>query len=263
MTEVSFTSEMGVQLIDWMGGDSRVVQAARTSTKGANDPEPGEGRGLVNFLHKEHHEVPFEHSVFTFRLHVPIFVSRQLVKHRITSISEESGRYKELDPVFYVPPPERPVVQIGKTGAYNFIQDQYAHDQAEFWIADAARESWDTYELLLDRGIAKEVARMVLPVNTYGTMYMTINARSMFNFLSLRTDHHAQKEIRDLAGQVADVFAEKMPWTYAAWAAAQENRIDLRDINMDAVVAIYENTPGDSVSDGLAAVFASLKKEAR
>lgn len=104
---------------------------------------------------------------------------------------------------------------------------------------------------------------MVLPVNTYGTMYMTINARSMFNFLSLRTDHHAQKEIRDLAGQVADVFAEKMPWTYAAWAAAQENRIDLRDINMDAVVAIYENTPGDSVSDGLAAVFASLKKEAR
>ena len=215
---MKFHSDMKVELVDFMGGDGRVVQAARTSTLGAAASEPRESAGLINFLVRERHEVPIEHSVFTFRLEIPIFVSRQLVKHRITSISEESGRYREMDGQFYIPNLDRPLSQVGKTGDYNMVHlDPEDAGRALAEMQYACRSAWLTYTTLLNDGVAKEVARMVLPVNLYSSMYLTINARSLMNFLSLRNEHHAQWEIREVAKQMDDIFAEKMPLTFAAW----------------------------------------------
>lgn len=217
MTEIQFKSKMGVELIDFYGGDSRVVQSARVSTLGANDPEPGEGKGLVKFLLREGHMSPFEHSGFTFRVHAPIFVTRQMLRHRSSQFNEESGRYRELEPVFYVPSAERPVVQVGKTGDYDFVTNLSTTGIAVMETRMASEDSWRRYENMLSLGIAKEVARMVLPVNLFSTMYMTLNARNLMHFLDLRLDHHAQQEIREVAEHMEVAFSYEMPWTYDAW----------------------------------------------
>ena len=217
MTEIEFKSKMGVELIDFYGGDSRVVQSARVSTLGANDPEPGEGKGLVKFLLREGHMSPFEHSGFTFRVHAPIFVTRQMLRHRSSQFNEESGRYRELEPVFYVPSAERPVVQVGKTGDYDFVTNLSTTGIAVMETRMASEDSWRRYENMLSLGIAKEVARMVLPVNLFSTMYMTLNARNLMHFLDLRLDKHAQSEIREVAEHMEVAFSYEMPWTYDAW----------------------------------------------
>lgn len=217
MTEIQFKSKMGVELIDFWGGDSRVVQSARVSTLGANDPEPGEGKGLVKFLLRSGHFSPFEHSGFTFRVHAPIFVTRQMLRHRSSQFNEESGRYRELEPVFYVPSAERPVVQVGKTGDYDFVTNLSTTGIAVMETRMASEDSWRRYENMLSLGIAKEVARMVLPVNLFSTMYMTLNARNLMHFLDLRLDLHAQQEIREVAEHMEVAFSYEMPWTYDAW----------------------------------------------
>ena len=217
MTEIEFKSKIGVELIDFWGGDSRVVQSARVSTLGANEPEPGEGEGLVKFLLRSGHFSPFEHSGFTFRVHAPIFVTRQMLRHRSSQFNEESGRYRELEPVFYVPSADRPVVQVGKTGDYTFEDDDEANAIAEEIIRSASENAWADYSELLNAGTAKEVARMVLPVNLFSTMYMTLNARNLMHFLDLRLDKHSQQEIREVAEHMEVAFSYEMPWTYDAW----------------------------------------------
>lgn len=167
---------------------------------------------------RNNHATPFESSVFTFRVEAPIFVTRQMMRHRIASWNEESGRYRQLDSVFYVPDPDRPLVQVGKTGDYQFVEaDDFRIDKVREEIHSASVLAMDTYERLLELGIAKEVARMVLPVNTYSSLYMTVNARSLMNFLNLRLDSHAQYEIREVAAKMAVAFEAKMPLTYNAW----------------------------------------------
>lgn len=221
MKEIEFKSDVTVELIDMMGSEQRIVQAARVSTKGAH-AEAQEAKGLVRFLVREKHEVPLEHCVMTFRIHAPIFVTRQILKHRHTSISEESGRYRELDPVFYAPAPDRKVRQVGKTGNYEFVDDEEVNGRAYQHIALASRDSWETYKTLISKGAAKEVARMVLPTNLYSTMYMTINLRSALNFIALRTARygsHPQHEIALVGEQVRDVLAEHFPTVLEAWEA--------------------------------------------
>lgn len=221
MKEIEFKSDVTVELIDMMGSEQRIVQAARVSTKGAQ-AEAQEAKGLVKFLVREKHEVPLEHCVMTFRIHAPIFVTRQILKHRLTSISEESGRYRELDPVFYTPDETRPVVQTGKTGEYRFVPDAAANLLAYDAIAVNSMTAWANYEKLLSQGIAKEVARTVLPTNLYSTMYMTINLRSALNFIALRTARygsHPQHEIALVGEQVRDVLAEHFPTVLEAWEA--------------------------------------------
>lgn len=160
---------------------------------------------------------PFEHSGFTFRVHAPIFVTRQMLRHRSSQFNEESGRYRELEPVFYVPSAERPVVQVGKTGDYTFEDDDEANAIASEIIQSASQNAWADYRELVFHGIAKEVARMVLPVNLFSTMYMTLNARNLMHFLDLRLDKHAQSEIREVAEHMEVAFSYEMPWTYDAW----------------------------------------------
>jgi thymidylate synthase (FAD) len=230
--EIKFRDDMTVQLVQSMGDDMSVVNAARVSTIG-DAASPGENnyassdlsskdRGLINYLMRDRHGTPFEHNAFTFFVEAPIFVFREFMRHRVASYNEESGRYKELAPVFYIPNEERKLVQVGKPGAYTFEEGTY--DQKKLVPAAmkrAVKESYIAYQEMLDKGVAREVARGVLPVNIYSSMFVTMNARALMNFLSLRTmregtmfPSYPQREIEMVAEIMEDLFAEKMPVTY-------------------------------------------------
>jgi len=207
-----------------MGGDDAVVRSARVSTSSdSRNVDMGtKEEGLINYLMRDRHGSPFEHNAFTFYIEAPIFVFREFMRHRIASYNEESGRYKELSPVFYVPDENRKLVQVGKPGAYTFEDGSY--DQRVMVPAEikrACKEAYTAYTRMLDKGVAREVARAVLPVNTYSAMYVTMNARSLMNFLSLRTMREGthfpsfpQREIEMVAEKMEEFFAEKMPITY-------------------------------------------------
>ena len=221
MTEIIFRSDVTVELIDSMASDSAVAMAARVST-GASSQDASKDAGLINYLMRDRHGSPFEHNAFTFFIEAPIFVFREFMRHRIASYNEESGRYKELSPVFYVPGPDRKLVQVGKPGAYVFedgTSDQY--QEARESICESSMQAYEYYKQMLEANIAREVARAVLPVNTYSSMYVTMNARSLMNFLSLRTTREGthfpsfpQREIEMVAEKMEEFFAEKMPITY-------------------------------------------------
>lgn len=228
MTEVSMRSDVTVELIDSMGTEDRIVQVAKVSTLGAGSRDTEGNTRLLKYLYRDQHGVPFEHVLFTFYLEVPIFVSRQIVKHRLSSINEESGRYREFQPSFYVPDEDRLLSQIGKTGDYNFVQGTPDQFEAVKWVLTShAQAFWDNYEKLLELGVAKEVARMHMPVNTYTSMFLTINLRSLMNFITKRKEwedadivSHAQKEVELVTDQIVEIVKEKMP---NVWDAFIEN----------------------------------------
>lgn len=226
LTDLVFRSDFDVKLINSMASDDSVVRAARVSTQGAGSQDATVQAGLIDFLMRNRHGTPFEHNSFTFFVSAPIFVFREFQRHRIASYNEESGRYRELAPVFYVPPHYRPLIQVGKAGEYRFERGNDA--QREFTRAAVEQSSWyayGTYRELLNMGVAREVARMVLPVNTYSSMYVTINARSLMNFLSLRIDaadeavfaSYPQWEIERVAIKMEAIFASKMPVTHGTF----------------------------------------------
>jgi thymidylate synthase (FAD) len=224
MNAILFRSDVTVQLVDSNASDKSVAMSARISTGGASVDEAKDA-GLINYLMRDRHGTPFEHNSFTFRIEAPIFVFREFMRHRIASYNEESGRYKELDPVFYVPDAERKLIQIGKTGAYEFVagdDEQYKTTYA--CIRENSVQAYSYYQDMLEAGVAREVARMVLPVNLYSSMYVTMNARALMNFLSLRTKRddskfpsYPQREIEMVAEKMEEIFAEKMPVTHSTF----------------------------------------------
>ena len=159
------------------------------------------------------------------RLSAPIFVFREFMRHRIASYNEESGRYRELKPVFYVPSTERKLIQVGKTGAYTFVDG--TPEQYEISVKamkEAYVVAYEQYQKMLDAGIAREVARVVLPVGLYSSMYVTMNSRALMNFLSLRTSRegshfpsYPQREIEMVAEKMEAEFAKLMPLTHKAF----------------------------------------------
>lgn len=233
MSDVIFRSDVTVELVRSAASDADVLFAARVSTQGeqtlenalSGEEAASRDQGLINYLMRDRHGSPFEHNSFTFYVQAPIFVFREFMRHRIASYNEESGRYRELNPVFYVPAPERNLVQIGKTGHYEFIPgsaEQIALVEQEARTASA--NAYASYQRMLEAGVAREVARIVLPLNIYSSMYVTMNARALMNFLSLRTKREGthfpsfpQREIEMCAEKMEDFFAEKMPFTYEAF----------------------------------------------
>lgn len=207
-----------VRLDGAMADDLSVVQAARVSF-GVRQEELKEGDvKLIAFLMRERHGTPFEHNSFRFHVRCPIFVAREWFRHRIGSFNELSGRYKELDTFGYIPRPADIRTQVGKPGSYTFepTSAPIAEDAIEA-IEFAYANCFAEYRRMLSMGVAKEVARIVLPVGLYTEFYWTVNARSLMNFLSLRLDETAQLEIREFAKAVDAHFADKMPHTYDAW----------------------------------------------
>lgn len=244
---------MSVELIDWMGDEQRIVQAAQVSTKGAyNGPTKTPGfknavrralhmggwslkvknhhnPGLVGWLYREKHASPFEHCVMTFRIEAPIFITREILRHRIGSFNEESGRYRVLKGVFYAPNADRNLTQIGKVGNYTFARGnvfQYLATALSVRLGPA--QAWVLYKAMIKLGVAREVARMVLPVSVYSSLYYTANLRALLNFLSLRVDwgadaavrSHPQAEIEMVGRQIAEVIAAKYP---TVWKSFVEN----------------------------------------
>ena len=236
MSDIIFRSDVTVELVRSSASDSDVLFAARVSTQGEQTLEAAaahtdasedekRSKGLINYLMRDRHGSPFEHNSMTFYVQAPIFVFREFQRHRIASYNEESGRYKELSPVFYVPAPDRNLVQIDKTGAYEFLPgsaEQVALVEQE--SRSASQNAYESYKRMLEAGVAREVARIVLPLNIYSSMYVTMNSRALINFLSLRTQREGthfpsfpQREIEMCAEKMEDFWAPLMPYTYEAF----------------------------------------------
>jgi thymidylate synthase (FAD) len=228
--EITFRSDVTVELVRASASDADVVFAARVSTAGEQslddiDADPVKSSGLVNYLMRDRHGSPFEHNSMTFFVRAPIFVWREHMRHRIASYNEESGRYRQLEPVFYVPDRQRPLLQVGKAGAYEFLpgtEDQY--DLVDHEVREACSAAYASYQRMLDAGVAREVARMVLPVTIYSSAYVTLNARSLMNFLSLRRKVEGshfpsfpQREIEMVAERYEEEWSRLMPITHAAF----------------------------------------------
>lgn len=220
--EITFKSDMDVELVQCVGDDTGIAEAAWVSNYGGDIPLDKAERipGLINFLMRDRHGTPFEHNSFTFRISAPLFVFYEFHRHRVGwSYNEESARYRELDPVFYVPRSDRNLRQTGSPGKYTFEPGSYQQTiQVEAAHKRAARNAWSEYQDMLGQDIAKEVARNVLPVSIYKTMYATCNLRSLFAFLSLRSVHPNSAvptfplaEIEMVALQLDALAREKFP----------------------------------------------------
>lgn len=215
-----------VRLVNSSASDAMVAQAARVSTTGENELTSDNIEGLINYLLKHKHGSPFEHNIMQFYVKGPIFAFREFHRHRIGfSYNEMSARYMEMPDEFYLPPHDRPLVQTG-TSAHPELSpgtpEQY--DKMSDILMESYRASWDAYQKLLRRGIARELARAVLPVGIMSQMYVTCNARSLMNFLSLRVDSpdatfpsKPQWEIQQMALQMEIIFHTLMPATYKAY----------------------------------------------
>lgn len=187
---------MSVELLDSMGTDLTVVNAARVSYAKESKEFSGRDEKLIAFLMREGHGSPFEHCVFSFRVKAPMFVARQWMRHRISSFSEQSGRWTEFEPEFYYPDPE--------SGWY-------------YEVKEHSNRCFEKYQELLSDGWTKENARMVLPQNLLTTFWWTVNARSLMNFLMLRSASDAQHQIQEYAGQAEKFFCQNMPVSHAAF----------------------------------------------
>ncbi len=209
-----------VRLDAAMADDLSVVNGARVSFARHKDELDDADAGLIRFLMRDRHGTPFEHNAFRFHIRCPMFVAREWFRHRIGSFNEFSMRYAKATDDFYVPAAEDVRSQVGKPGAYSF-------EPVEPELAERTREelqavyetAYATYTRLVEEGVARELARSVLPVGAYTEFYWTVNARALMNFVSLRAAESAQREIRRYADACEHFLAAKMPITYEAFVA--------------------------------------------
>ena len=210
-----------VRLDDAMATDLSVVNAARVSFGRRKDVMDESDEGLIRFLMRDRHGTPFEHNSFRFHVRAPIFVAREWMRHRVNSFNEFSMRYARATDDFYIPEPDDVRTQVGKPGAYSF--EPLPPDVAET-TRQELRTVYDVayaaYQRLVELGVARELARCVMPVGAYTEFYWTVNARSLMNFLSLRAAETAQREIRRYAEACERFLEREMPATYAAFVAA-------------------------------------------
>lgn len=209
-----------VRLVDHMGGDLSVVRAARVSYDAAwrAGEDTGSDHRLINYLWSHKHTTPFEAVTLTFEVHAPIFVFRQWHRHRTWSFNELSARYRELPEEFYVP-----AAEVLKAQSKNNKQgrDEDLPPATVEFVRYAMREqnelAFKAYRMMLEAGVARELARSVLPVSTYSTMFATVNLLNLLKFLTLRCDAHAQYEIRVYADAMRELARAVAPVCIEAW----------------------------------------------
>ncbi len=201
-----------------MATDLSVVNAARVSFARRKDEMDESDEGLVRFLMRDRHGTPFEHNSFRFHVRSPIFVAREWMRHRVGSFNEFSMRYAKATDDFYVPEPDDVRSQVGKPGAYSFEPvDAELAETAREALQDVYEHAFGTYERLVEAGVARELARSVIPVGAYTEFFWTVNARALMNFVSLRAAETAQREIRRYAEACETFLAERMPVTHEAF----------------------------------------------
>ena len=206
-----------VRVVDYMGTDASVVQAARVSY-GKGTTSKRRDRDLIRYLLKNKHTTPFEMCEIKFHVKLPIFVARQWIRHRTASVNEYSARYSELDNECYVPELDRLQTQdtVNRQGSGDALPLEVA-DDIHYTLTRTSDESYQHYQDLLERGLSRELSRMVLPTNFYTQWYWKIDLWNLLHFLRLRCDLHAQYEIRLYANVIADIVAQWVPDTYEAF----------------------------------------------
>lgn len=206
-----------VRYIDHMGDDTRIVEAARVSYGASSKGEEAD-RKLLRYLFTHRHTSPFEQGIIAFNIKMPIFVMRQLVRHRTFRLNEFSGRYSEMPDQFYIPTQWRVQDEKNKQGSLppNAEESKW-HQTNNDLLRLAYKDAYLYYRTLITRGVAKEMARMILPVGIYTEIYMNVDLHNLMHFFYLRTDSHAQKEIRDFAWAMTQIADELFPESMALW----------------------------------------------
>ena len=224
-----------VELIDYMGSDMRILEAARVSTGSEANKGEAKNKGLIKYLIKNKHGTPLEKVVFEFKVHLPIFVMRHWVKHRVSSFNEMSARYSELPQEYFIPEEFRMQGTKNHQGSGEAI-GTHMNNNLRQATDDKTKEVYELYQAMLEMGVTREQARTVLPVSMYTTIYWTVNLRSLMNFLNLRTHNHAQHEIRVYAEAIFDMLSEldDLKYTLPIIKAMQEVDWLLQDaLNLD------------------------------
>lgn len=238
-----------VRVVDYMGDDAAICQAARVSygrgTKSVQNDE-----GLIRYLMRHWHSTPFEMCEVKFHVKLPVFVARQWIRHRTANVNEYSARYSILDREFYIPAPEHLAAQSQKNnqGRDEVLQGEEAARVLELLREDAMR-SYDHYEAMLSQdgqqGLARELARMNLPANIYTQWYWKVDLHNLLHFLRLRADAHAQFEIRAYADALCGIVAD---WVPAAFAAFRDYRMDSVSLSAQAVAVLKRRLAGETVT---------------
>ncbi|MGI1663075.1 FAD-dependent thymidylate synthase [Palleronia sp. KMU-117] len=238
-----------VRVIDYMGDDAAIVQAARVSygrgTKAVQNDE-----GLIRYLMRHWHSTPFEMCEIKLHVKLPVFVARQWIRHRTANVNEYSARYSILDREFYIPAPEHLAAQstVNNQGRGEVLTGEEAARVLDILRGDAMR-SYDHYEEMLSQdgqqGLARELARMNLPANIYTQWYWKVDLHNLFHFLRLRADAHAQYEIRVYAEAICDVVKDWVPY---AWAAFEDYRLGGVTLSGKAVDCLRRMLSGEEVT---------------
>lgn len=249
-----------VRMVDYLGGDERIVQAARVSY-GAGTKSFRQDRGLIHYLLRNAHTSPFEQVILTFHCKMPMFVARQWVRHRTARLNEISARYSVMKEDFYVPAPEHVSVQStdNKQGRGETVSPQEAQaviDQMEMTYRDA----YARYEQMLEKGIARELARAILPVSLYTEWYWQIDLHNLFHFLRLRMDPHAQYEIRAFAEAMAKCAKAVAPLAYEAFEEHSLGGVSFSRAEAVALTQILEGNSPSLEGRALAIFEAKLAK---
>jgi thymidylate synthase (FAD) len=239
-----------IRVIDYMGTDSAIVQAARVSY-GAGTKKVNEDAGLINYLMRHRHTTPFEMCEIKFHIKLPIFIARQWIRHRTANVNEYSGRYSIMDKEFYVPAPEHLAAQSKQNhqGRGESLSGAEAARVLEILKADSVN-AYAHYEEMMNcdenkTGLARELARMNLPVNFYTQWYWKIDLHNLLHFLSLRADSHAQYEIRMYAEAMLEMVKAWVPLTYQAF---MDYRMGGANVSAKGMAAIKRMISGEKVT---------------
>ena len=238
-----------IRVVDYMGDDAAIVQAARVSY-GTGTKTVSEDAGLINYLMRHKHTTPFEMCEIKLHVKLPIFVARQWIRHRTGSFNEYSARYSILDNEFYVPTKENLGVQssTNKQGRENVLRR--AETLAEN-IKVHSEDCYDMYRALLENKVVRELARMVLPVNCYSQWYWKVNLKNLLDFLNLRTDPHAQYEIRVYAEEIEKILSQWLPITYSAYKNHMKEGASFSSDAMKVMKAMMAGDMMDQETSGL------------
>ena len=234
-----------IRVIDYMGDDAAIVQAARVSY-GKGTKSVREDAGLINYLMRHKHSTPFEMCEIKLHVKLPIFVARQWIRHRTGSFNEYSGRYSVMDNEFYIPSEDQVRTQSkdNMQGRGDILSDDVVNDTRLFLNAVSLR-SYVSYESLIAEDepntLARELARIVLPLNIYSEWYWKVDLKNLLDFLNLRTNPHAQYEIRAYAEEIEKILRQWLPITYSAYKKHMKDGVNL---SADAVKVIRSMTAG-------------------
>ncbi len=246
--EIACLDKGFVRLVDVMGDDHSIVQAARVSY-GEGTKRLTEDRGLIRYLLRHQHTTPFEMVEFKFHIKLPIFIARQWIRHRTANVNEYSGRYSEMKDEFYIPSLEniRPQSTMNKQGRSD---ETFPTDQAEQIAAkfeNSQNQMYAEYQELLDMGVAREIARINLPVSNYTEWYWKIDLHNLFHFLKLRMDSHAQYEIRVYGEAMAQIVREIVPVAWEAYEDYTLHSVRFSRLEANALVSMLSELPSDEV----------------